>query len=765
MERRKFIIGAGALGAGISTAIGTGAFTSVEAERSFSVATAGDAEAYLRMTAADSPNAQYVDEQSDTLSVTLDSLNENAVTTVDDLFLLQNEGTQAISVYLTDSSDAVTFEADGSSVEGVDGAVRLGVGESVTVDIEVDTTDASGTLLDSVTVMAKSQVFAAGDDGVVTVGPNGTAADYSSVQAGVDAAADADASAVLVDTGAYSESVTVEQADLTLQAAEGASPVLTSPDGESTVTVAADGVTVEGLTVENPQGQKGVALESSASAVTIVDNVVSNVGTGDDASGYTEALSVIGGNTGIDVVDNEFSDIRSKKDGGAYTAKAIWMTANQSSTPSESDPITDVTIRGNVISNVTSDVAAYGIQLQADISGVEVVDNHISGVTGDLDGETDWAAAINLSKGEGEFAGPSDIDVVGNYLSAQSSTTNDSYPGTALVVEGNTAASTIEAHENDFEAPSGAVNKTGNGEVDATNNWWGSVSGPTKVTKGSAPGQGSDAATIVNWTGDGVAVDYSDYATEPFFSETHTVAADGSGDFEAIEAAISAAQPTDTIAVTGEYTLDNVDITTPHLTVTAADTGATIRVPETSDTNTQDRAFSLEAEGITVSDFSFVAESDISNPNEINVAADNATVLNNDFTRAIDAGTDLTAYSTIHVDHEGVTGVTIKDNTVEKGAIGAGGSGQTTVINNTVIDSGVEGIYAVVNGDEEYIIKNNDVTGFDGLGDGAQAVKLTALPSSVNGTNSTSLDAVAAAVFAENEDVPSIRVAGEIFTP
>ncbi|MFC7138105.1 hypothetical protein ACFQRB_19770 [Halobaculum litoreum] len=73
MDRRKFIIGVGALGAGTSAALGTGAFTSVEANRSFEVATAGDAGAYLRLEAVPgSANAGYVSTEDGTLSVTLD---------------------------------------------------------------------------------------------------------------------------------------------------------------------------------------------------------------------------------------------------------------------------------------------------------------------------------------------------------------------------------------------------------------------------------------------------------------------------------------------------------------------------------------------------------------------------------------------------------------------------------------------------------------------------------------------------------------------
>jgi len=48
-NRRKFIAGLGALATGSAAAVGTGAFTSVSAERSVTIDTADDAYAFLRL--------------------------------------------------------------------------------------------------------------------------------------------------------------------------------------------------------------------------------------------------------------------------------------------------------------------------------------------------------------------------------------------------------------------------------------------------------------------------------------------------------------------------------------------------------------------------------------------------------------------------------------------------------------------------------------------------------------------------------------------
>lgn len=782
MERRKFIIGVGALGAGTSAALSTGAFTNVEATRSMTVSTAGDGSAYLRLMPADSQNgSNYASYTEDgTLSVTLDQLNENAVTTVERLFTLQNEGSQTVSVYLDDASDAVSFEVGGDSVEGPSGAVRLSTGESATVDVTVDTTgDAGGELLSDVTVMAKSQVFAPSDDNVVTVGPSGSGADELTVQAGVDAAASTGADAVLVYTGEYEESVTVAQDGLTLGAAENASPVVAAPDGEpSAVTVDANGVTVQGLVVENELGatasHQGISLATGASDLQILTNTIRNVGTAADASGNSEAIAGVGGHSSVEIVGNTIRNVHSSYDTDRdwYTSKGIYLTSNPTGTAGESDPVSDVRIRNNTVTGVSSDVAAYGVQLQDDVSGVEIADNTISGISGDADdeytaevsnwgGNYDWASAINL--GQGTPTGPSDVYVHDNYLSADSHPNGDNTPGYGVVLEGDTDAGSVRVRQNDIEAAGGLINKTGS-VVDANGNWWNAASGPAGfdadaatatavASAGSATADGS-GAYVVDYDGDGTAeVNFDDYRSQPVFSETHTVDADGS-----LEDAIAAAQPGDTVEILGEHTLDNVEVATPDLTITAGDDSATITVPKTAESNTQDRAFDLTAEGVTVSDLSFVAASDITNPNEINVAASGVTVSGNEFTRNVDVGADVTAYSTIHVDHQGVSGVEIADNTVEKGAIGMGGSGTTTVTGNTIVDSGVEGIYAVVNGDEEYVIENNSVNSFDGLGGGTQALKLTEVPQSVNGTTTNSAESAATAVLAGNPDVESVLV-------
>jgi len=99
MQRRKFLIGAGSLAAGSAAAMGTGAFTSVEANRDVSIGVTGDASAYLRITREDTPNGnEYVENTSDGIALNFDSVNTQADSKFSNLLRVQNEGTQIVRV-------------------------------------------------------------------------------------------------------------------------------------------------------------------------------------------------------------------------------------------------------------------------------------------------------------------------------------------------------------------------------------------------------------------------------------------------------------------------------------------------------------------------------------------------------------------------------------------------------------------------------------------------------------------------------------------
>lgn len=159
MDRRKFIAGLGSLTAAGAAGIGTGAFTSVTADRDMYVAVADDANAFLSLDDIDnSPNSEYVDTTSNGIVLNLDSTNAggsgfnvNSQTRIDDLLQVANQGSQTVNVWVTldggstFDDDAVHFypgdatetelnngEGDGNSV------LELGTGKSADIGAYID---------------------------------------------------------------------------------------------------------------------------------------------------------------------------------------------------------------------------------------------------------------------------------------------------------------------------------------------------------------------------------------------------------------------------------------------------------------------------------------------------------------------------------------------------------------------------------------------------------------------------------------------------
>lgn len=108
MKRRHFLSLISTAAVGGSVAVGTGAFSNVQAQRDLSVNVAGDANAYLRIAPSDGPNGKYATGADDgALALDFTGSNENvpgsginrdAVTYFDEVFVVQNQGTQRVTL-------------------------------------------------------------------------------------------------------------------------------------------------------------------------------------------------------------------------------------------------------------------------------------------------------------------------------------------------------------------------------------------------------------------------------------------------------------------------------------------------------------------------------------------------------------------------------------------------------------------------------------------------------------------------------------------
>jgi hypothetical protein len=182
MERRKFIIGAGSLAAGGAAAIGSGAFSSVEAERSLSVSIADDDTAYLKFDTdlGNSPddNYEYSEISNDEMSINFGTndaggqgVNPNAVNHFDDVFALMNQGTEPVKIwfelgggldeYLDVYPIAGGEQRDNSLVgeaNAFSASWATGVGSTLRLGLKIDTTkvaDENEFLEGSITVHAE----------------------------------------------------------------------------------------------------------------------------------------------------------------------------------------------------------------------------------------------------------------------------------------------------------------------------------------------------------------------------------------------------------------------------------------------------------------------------------------------------------------------------------------------------------------------------------------------------------------------------------
>ena len=186
-SRRSVLIGLGSLVAGGGALLGTGAFTTVTAERTVSVETAGDASAFLGLAPADrdgSGNNEYVADPGDgTVEITLENtddatsgnatgLNQNAITVFRNLVTITNNGTQTVDTLnleftsttanvldQTDLDNIFNFTVSPSGSDGTQATVgngsdiltgdfssgTLGPGSSINFGLEINLLDSGVT--------------------------------------------------------------------------------------------------------------------------------------------------------------------------------------------------------------------------------------------------------------------------------------------------------------------------------------------------------------------------------------------------------------------------------------------------------------------------------------------------------------------------------------------------------------------------------------------------------------------------------------------
>jgi len=164
MNRRNVLIGLGTAVVGGGAAFGSGAFSSVEANRSVSVSAAGDGSALLQMSIsgdlAGSGNTINFDLSND--------VNADATTTFSGALTVTNNGNNSVYLQILDgsSNDMIDYGSGSSSSsdmvfvapDSATNPIAIGSGSSATFDVEFDlngTTDpTNASIPGSVTVRA-----------------------------------------------------------------------------------------------------------------------------------------------------------------------------------------------------------------------------------------------------------------------------------------------------------------------------------------------------------------------------------------------------------------------------------------------------------------------------------------------------------------------------------------------------------------------------------------------------------------------------------
>jgi len=138
-NRRSVLIGLGTLTVGGGAVFGTGAFTSMDADRSVSVSLASDSNALVAFTNLDN---DYVTENgSGAIEIDISDVNVDANLTVNSAFEIQNNHSEQVTLDVTDGSWEVT--ENNITLELVPAETTLTTESSTAVDLEIDTTGAA----------------------------------------------------------------------------------------------------------------------------------------------------------------------------------------------------------------------------------------------------------------------------------------------------------------------------------------------------------------------------------------------------------------------------------------------------------------------------------------------------------------------------------------------------------------------------------------------------------------------------------------------
>jgi parallel beta-helix repeat protein len=357
---------------------------------------------------------------------------------------------------------------------------------------------------------ASSTFYVNAATGTDSSGCGASSSPCQSISYAVSLATDGDT--IQVAAGTYDESFSTDKS-LKLVGAQSGNPgsAARAPESPATesvvtgsVTIEADGVTVDGFSFSSPGAQVDLSGASNATvennefsgysaALDVTDatatRIIGNYFTSNPQLGST-GVSFDGGCDGTFVTDNTFyaaandggGDIHFSCDNTGDPSSVITVSGNHANqvgdTAAESfvvflDTAENVDITDNALTNSTGASTIY-FNDDSDIGAVDVSGNTVTG--------TNSAGVTILSAGGG-----SAFTITGNRLSAGK---YGIYAANGVVASG----ATVTARGNDVSGNSSAgvrgdSSTSAVGQVDADDNWWGCNAGPSQP--GCSPSTGA----------------------------------------------------------------------------------------------------------------------------------------------------------------------------------------------------------------------------------------------------------------------------------
>ena len=342
------------------------------------------------------------------------------------------------------------------------------------------------------------------DTTTVSVCPLGCT--YKTIAAGVNAASAGDT--VEVQSGTYTESVTVDKA-LTIRATAPDATVIPGPSyNDPGFKLQANNITIEGFTIGDRSAMSptiGIDVAGTSGARIVDDNLIHN----------QRGVS-LGGASNVLVSDTRFSD---NNGSGPNDNAALW-----------GDAVTGITVEGSTFTGHTNTAINLAGSSDVTITASTFTDNGNVAVIQDDNNVTVSGNTGTLMRASGVYLNHSNnVTVSGNDLAAKGGGNGISFAAgsagsTAVQVTGNTLRGFVRG----LNVASGALNGTGalvatdnafltattgvrNQDtvlVDAHHNWWGAASGPADATAGdsSVPDTNNGIGVIAEGT-----IDYSDW--------------------------------------------------------------------------------------------------------------------------------------------------------------------------------------------------------------------------------------------------------------